>query len=219
MLPFFNDKKKPILRVRGACVWGLHFSARLASEFNGYWRGKLARSTSFRDAYKVMKAFRRAVRTRDREAKAYHERLDSMAGVSGVDSDGLQLDRREFYATKKELTNLWFMQLGWYRNRGGAYRPELLEIFNNMPKKELPENHGIQLIVRKDRQAWYAWRQTPGGWYFGVGGTADPLQQWQYDGSAPPSGFPSEKAQGWVNATLHPSSTEWEKDDAPPTLS
>ena len=216
VLPFFNDKKKPKFRVRIVGIWGLHFSTRLASEFNGTWRSELAQSDSFRGAYRVMKEFRKALRMRDRAMKAYEERLESMTGVPGVDSDGLMLDRREFYATKEALTKLHFMQMGWYRNQGGAYRPELLEIFGDLARQELPAEHGIQLVVSKNKQTWRAWRQTPSGWYFGVGGTTAPLHQWQYDGSTPPLGFPSERAKGWVNATLNPSSPEWAKDDAPP---
>lgn len=217
MLPFFNDREKPKLRVQLAGCWGLHFSTRLASEFSGRWRAELARSGGFRDARRVMNDFRAAVKKRDQDAKAYEENLVAMADVSGTDDNALQIDRREFYATKKELTNFYFMQLGWHRNRGGGYRPELLELLGDMTKKGLPENHGIQLVVRKDRQAWRAWRETPGGWYLGVGGTAKLEYQWQYDGLTPPNGFPSAKSPGWVNATIGVSSPEWTKNDEPPS--
>lgn len=216
MLPFFNDRKKPKLRVRMAGVWGLRFSTRLASEFTGRWRGELARSSGFRDACRVMAEFRAALEERDQDSRAYYQNLAAMASASGVDTGGLQLDRREFYATRKELTNFYFMQMGWHRNRGEGYRPELLDLLGDMTKKGLPADHGIQLVVRKDRQAWHAWRQTPGGWYFGVGGTANLEYQWQYDGPAPPSGFPSAKSPGWVNATFGSSSPEWAKNDEPP---
>lgn len=217
MLPFFNERKKPKLRVRLAGVWGLRFSTRLASEFGGRWRGELARSGGLRNARGVMRDFRAAAKKRDRDSRAYDDNLAAMAGVSGVDKDGLQRDRREFYATKKELTNFYFMQMGWHRSRGEGYRPELLGLLGDMAKKGLPQDHGIQLVVRDDRRAWYAWRRTPGGWYFGVGGTANLEYQWQYDGATPPHGFPSAKAPGWVNSTFGSSSPEWAKNDEPPT--
>ncbi|MGJ9412886.1 hypothetical protein ACHAAC_09270 [Aeromicrobium sp. CF4.19] len=216
MLPFFNDRKRPKVRVRMAGVWGLRFSTRLASEFTGRWRGELAQSGGFRDALRVMTEFRAAVKQRDRDLHVYDENLAAMAGVLGVDDDGLQRDRREFYATKRELTNFYFMQMGWHRSRGEGYRPELLDLLGDMTKKGLPEDHGIQLVVRNDRQAWRAWRRTPAGWYFGVGGTANVEDQWQYDGSMPPNRFPSTKSPGWVNATSGSSSPEWAKNDEPP---
>ncbi len=106
MLPFVNDKKMPKLRVRLACIWGLLFSTRLASDFTGRWRGQVARSTGFREAHRTMKDFRQAVRARTHALKAHEARLMEMAGVDGIDEDGLRLDRREFSATKQELTNL-----------------------------------------------------------------------------------------------------------------
>lgn len=217
MLPFLNDRKKPKLRIRLACLWGLHFSTRLASEFTGRWRSQLALSAGVREAIRTMRQFRRAVKDRDQALEAHNERLEQMTGVDGVDEDGLRLDRREFYETKKELTNLYFMQMGWHRNRGGTYRPELLDLLGDMTEKGLPREHGIQLAVRKDKQAWRAWRQTSGGWYFGVGGTSTLEHQWQYDGPTAPAGFPSERAAGWFNATIGASSPEWMHNDEAPT--
>lgn len=216
-LSFFNDKKNPTLRVRLSCICGLRFSTRLASEFAGPWCGQLARSSGFRGAIHTMREFRQAVRERDRTLKAHEARLVQLAGVEGVDENGLRLDRREFYATKKELTNLYFMQMGWHRNQGGRYRPELLDILGDMTRYGLPPEHGINLLVRKDGQAWRAWRRTPGGWYFGVGGMPTPVHQWQYDGPTAPSGFPAARADGWVNATTGESSPEWLHNDEVPS--
>ncbi len=215
-LTFVNDKKKPKLRVRIACIWGLHFSTQLASDFTGRWRGQLARSTGFCETHRTMKDFRQAVRARTHALKAYEARLKKMAGVDGIDKDGLKLDRREFSATKQVLTNLYFMQKEWHRNQGGTYRPELIDVLGDLTKKGLPEEHGIHLVVRKDRQAWRAWRQTEGGWYFAVGGSSILEHQWQYDGASPPKSFPSKHAPGWVNATTSESSIEWGNSDEIP---
>lgn len=163
-----------------------------------------------------MREFRRAVKQRDRRLEAYNQRQLRMAGHDGADEHGLRLDRREFAATKRELTNLCFMQMGWYRNQGNRYRAELLDIMGDLSSKGLPTDHGIRLAVRRDGQAWRAWRQTPGGWYFGVGGTRELLHQWQYDGPNPPSGYPSPKSPGWINTTLDDNSPEWRQDDEPP---
>ncbi len=216
MLPFVNDRRQPPSRVRLAGIWGLHLSTRLAAEFSGQWRGRLATSGSFHAALGSMREFRRAVKQRDRRLEAYNQRQLRMAGHDGADEHGLRLDRREFAATKRELTNLCFMQMGWYRNQGNRYRAELLDIMGDLSSKGLPTDHGIRLGVRRDGQAWRAWRQTPGGWYFGVGGTRELLHQWQYDGPNPPSGYPSPKSPGWINTTLDDNSPEWRQDDEPP---
>lgn len=216
MLPFVNDREQPPRRVRMAGIWGLHLSTRLASEFNGHWRGRLVRSDGFLAGLHVMREFRHAVKQRDQRLQAYNDRLEQMAGAGGTDERGLQLDRREFAATKQELDHLYIMQMGWYRNQGKRYRPELLDIIGDLASTGLPADH-IQLTVRRDGQAWRAWRQTPGGWYFGVGGTHELLHQWRYDGPGPPAGYPSAESPGWINTTLQGDPREWRNDDEPPT--
>jgi hypothetical protein len=62
MLPFFNDHRKPPLRVRLALIWGLHLSTRLASSFIGEWRHELARATGWSEAGVAMREFRAASR-------------------------------------------------------------------------------------------------------------------------------------------------------------
>lgn len=216
MLPFMNDGKQAPLRVRLAGIWGLRFSTRLAAEFTGPWRGALARSLSAHDALGIMQRFRAAVEARDQAMETYHRRLQLQKGCSGTDADGLQLDRREFGATKRTLTRLQTWQMGWYQNQGERYRPHLVDLLTASDVEGLPEDHGIQLRVRKDGRAWRAWRRTPGGWWFGVGGTAEPLDQWQYDGASEPTTFPSPKSRGWVNTSKGRSSPEWAHDDDPP---
>ncbi len=216
MLPFFNNKRKSAWHVRVMCVLGLRFSTRLASELRGRWLGELAQSSGFTNSRQVMKRFRQAVKRRDGELRAFDDQLEAMTEAPGAGEDGLQLDRREFHATKQELLHMSVMQMGWYRNRGAHYRPELLGLLGDVTKKGLPADHGIQLVVRKDKQAWQAWRKCPNGWYFGIGGTRTLEHQWQYDGATPPAGFPSDKSPGWVNASLHASSPEWAKNDEPP---
>ena len=77
----------------------------------------------------------------------------------------------------------------------------------------LPVQHGIELRVRSDNQAWYAWRPTPSGWFFAVGGDENLTTEWQYDGVEPPATFPTEEA-GWTNATRNPSPPEWAANEA-----
>jgi len=215
MLPCFNEKKVPRLRIRLALVLGLHFSTRFASLFTGKWRGEIARTDTFRGGRRVMRKFRRNVRNCAKAEEQRLARLDENAGTDGVDEDGLLLDRREFGATKKVLTRLFQMEMGWYRNQLGHYREDMLVVLGDVTKDGLPADNGIQLKVRKDKQAWRAWRQTLSGWYFGVGGTPDLNYMWQYEGFEPPDSFPIDNDPWWVNASVRESSAEWSKDDEP----
>lgn len=213
-LPFFNDKKKPKLRVRWAVLVGLRFSTRLASSCNGIWLRQIARANGFRESLRVMQKFRRSIRAEEDAEREHLKRLRDLAGVEGVDEQGLRLDRREFAETKNLLTDLFYTQLGWHRNHLGRYKEDMLDILlGDVTRKGLPADHGVELRVRKDGQAWVAWRRTPSGWYFAIGGTKHLDTQWQYDGAEPPTSFPHPKGQGWRNTTVNPSSDEWSVAD------
>jgi len=119
--------------------------------------------------------------------------MEQYAGVDGVDEEGRRLDRREFEATTRALQILASAQMGWYQNRGGRYRPELLEVL--APQFEwarLPEDHGIEHHVSDDGQSWWAWRRTVTGWCFAIGAAGPPPDQWLFDGPQPPQGFPGQ---------------------------
>jgi hypothetical protein len=216
MLPFFNDRRTPSLGVRLAFVWGLHFSTRFASQFAGAWRGRLARSNDFRSALAIMREYRQAVRGHERRLKEHDQGLVANQNVSGVDMGRLQIDRREFDATKNVLNHFFVMHMGWYRRCDNSYRADLHNLLGDLTSKGLPADHGIQAEVHESRQSWRAWRQTPSGWHFGVGGTGDVTEQWQYDGPNAPETFPSSGAPGWVNSSLGPSSPDWAKNDERP---
>lgn len=211
-----SGKQRSSLAIQLATIRGLHLRTYLASELNGGWRAKLGTCRSASDATRLMSSFRRAVRDRDEALAAYDQHLLAMTDKQGVDVDGLQLDRREFASTKGALTSLWYDQLGWSRNKH-LYNPQALEYIATS-LKGLPDEHGIQLIVRHDGKAWRAWRQVPNGWWFGIGGTSNEASEWRYDGPEAPTGFPSSKSGRWVDATIQESSAEWQKDDEPPTF-
>lgn len=94
--------------------------------------------------------------------------------MQGTDDDGRQLDQREFEETRRALRWLATCQMGWYRNRGGRYRQELLDILGDFTKQGLPAEHGIELHVAPDGQRWWAGRQTITGWYFAIGAAGPP---------------------------------------------
>jgi hypothetical protein len=145
------------------------------------------------------------------------ERLKKFAGVTGVDSDNRQLDRREFRETTEALRFVSLCMMGWYR-RGGRYRPDILTIlegsFERHGLKGPPEIH---VHVSSDGQAWYAWRRTVTGWCFAIGAGGPPPNQWLYDGSEPPVGFPGVGPSWGTSRLSSEASPNWEEteyDDA-----
>jgi hypothetical protein len=131
-------------------------------------------------------------------------------GVPGTDDEGRRLDRREFNETTAALRWLATCQMGWHRNRGGRYRPDMLGILNHDFKSHgLPEEHGITMHVSKDGQSWWAWRQTITGWCFAIGAAGPPPDQWEFDGPEPPHAFPG-KDKRWGDTRFSlPSNRNW----------
>jgi hypothetical protein len=74
--------------------------------------------------------------------------------------------------------------------------------------KNLPADHGIHLVVAKNRQSWYAWRRTISGYCFAIGAAKAPPDQWLYDGQEPPKGFPG-KDPIWGAAPFGPDAMNW----------
>ncbi|HEV2069588.1 MAG TPA: hypothetical protein VGR26_07340 [Acidimicrobiales bacterium] len=127
------------------------------------------------------------------------------AGSHATDENGRMLDRREFRETQRALRWLSTCQTGWYRNRGGRFRPELLATVAPALSSEhgLPPEHGVEMRVDDDGHAWWAWRVTPSGLVLGVGASAsapgpkypgEVPMEWTYEGNRPPAGPPGEDA-------------------------
>lgn len=137
-----------------------------------------------------------------RRAQAEAERqraedLVKMAGVTGTDAEGRQLDRREFKETTRALNTLAVRQMGWYRNRGRRYGREVLSLMSgHHALSGLPADHDIRIRIRRGGRSWYAWRWTPSGWVFAIGASGAPPTQSHYDGPALPKGYPGE-SPGW----------------------
>ncbi|WP_109471999.1 hypothetical protein [Ornithinimicrobium cavernae] len=161
------------------------------------WR-EIALASTLREAFRAYEAGARAddeLEKREREAQ---ERLRRYAGVDGFDDEGRRLDQRQFQATRRALEFLAACQMGHYRNRGGRYPSDILEILGDEPFKGqgLPGTADVVLKVDRRGQRWWAWRRTVSGWYFGIGAAAPPPDQWVYDGASPPAGPPGEFS-GW----------------------
>lgn len=55
----------------------------------------------------------------------------------------------------------------------------------------------ISMTVDKQGRRWFAWRETVGGWFLGVGATTSPPDRWSYLAEVAPKTFPSASA-GWA---------------------
>jgi hypothetical protein len=193
MITYFDSSRTSYLKtvVALACEFGLDTN-RLSS-LTPFRARRTGQALTLRDKRQVLKEFLSELDTEKREADEAQQRLVHFAGVQGVDEFGCQLDQREFEETRRALLGLGSSQMGWYRNRGGRYCPELIELLEPRFERDgLPSEHGITLKVSEDGQKWYAWRRTVSGWCFAIGAARPPPNQWLYDGADPPGGFPGE---------------------------
>lgn len=212
-LSFLHDERKPSLRAKVGIAWGLRGSLVDIDQFRGPAARDAAQSTTARDAYEAVRRFKRE-RAEDLDARAANRRtLVENAGRRGVDASGRVLDRREFAETKEALLWLATCHMGWYRNedQAGRYRPDLLEVLRDSRQFEFETDEPIVSKVRKDRQAWFAYRATPSGHVFGIGASGPPPSQWFYDAPSPPSGFPSEASENWTDG-LRGNRPEWDAE-------
>lgn len=175
-----------------------HLRGGSVHRFAGRWPRALALSGSLREASAVIREQQASLKEEEAAERKKAEDLVRYAGVDGTDATGRRLDRREFEATVDSLDWLSTSHMGWYRGRG-RYQADLLERFADVYARGLPAEHGIEMKVSKNGQAWYAWRRTPSGWCFGIGAAGPPADQRFYDGPEPPTGYPG-KARGWSDA-------------------
>lgn len=216
---FRNDQKRLPPGIRTGFFIGTRGSLRYTSAFVKDWLPKLAAQTSVRSTLQLMRKYRQVVDSNARWNSRRRRRLRKNAGAARIDQNGLWLDRREFYETKKALEYLSDSLGAMKRTRGGRYRIDLAPI-DRMSDYGLPGDHRVKLCEREDGQAWAAWRKTVGGFYLGAGGTIDLDACWRYAGPGAPSNFPHSDIPGWTNAvTGKEVCNEWDTDDGPVPLS
>lgn len=206
-LRMHNKRQHPPIRIRLALILGFHGSLRYAARFSGLWITEMSTQRNFWDGLRFMRTYREAVRARVAEQRGRDRQLRERAGQRGVDDQGMWLDRREFYETREILDDIWYTQAAIFRN-GKKYvnEPFLISSFH---LKKLPRDHGIEIVLDKNARAWYAWRKTPGDYFFASGGSKDVDAKWRYDGTKAPTDFPCAGLPGWVNTTLDEKSPEW----------
>jgi len=182
------NKQVP-LHAKMALFRVFHFRTSALAKFGGNGPWRLARATSYRDAVSVIRQNLAREHEQTSAARRKAEELERYAGVEGVDGAGRRFDKREFEETIESLENIAATHIAWY-HRGGRYGRNLLRRFEGSFGAGLPDPHGIEMTVRRDGQAWYAWRRTASGWCFASGAAAPPPDQWFYDGPDPPDGYP-----------------------------
>ena len=181
------------LRDSGPATFGMIHADSLGAAFRAFDDAKLRRLEA------------------EKEERLATARLVRYAGVTGVDADGLQLDRREFEETVDALQYLAMCQMGHHRNLG-KYRSDMLDMLGDTlsTTKGLPEPHGIEMRVTKGGRRWFAWRTLPSGWVLGIGASGPPPSQWYYDAANPPPGPPNDGAAGWFDSLApYPRPTHW----------
>jgi hypothetical protein len=203
-------------RARLLLVWSFNVRAHDLYLFSGRWQMQLGAAESLHEARAVFREFEISERQRVKdEAQAaideetYQRHLIEMAGVDGADASGRRLDQREFRETAAALRWLGNCHMGWYRH-DDRYVSDLADRILNpdVGTEGLPAEHGVHSHVSQDGQSWFAWRRTVGGWAFAVGAAGPPPSHWEFDGAAPPSGYPP-SGGAWRNTALKESGPNW----------
>ena len=179
------------VRAKVAAIGTFRNHLRDLNAFTFLWAKQAGEAKSLRGARQTIKNFRSSKRLEEANAQGAQLRLVRNAGAMGTDTAGRQLDQREFAETKRSLQWLATCQMGWYRNREGGYRDDMLEVLDDdFTRHGLPVEHGIELQVADDGESWWAGRRTVTGWCFAIGAAGPPPDQWEYDGPEQPRGFP-----------------------------
>lgn len=196
------------LKAKLAIVTGLNLHLREVHGFAGGWAARVKSESTFRAAVSEVRPFRAQWRRRVYQERQVAFDLRRYTGVVGADDKGRPLDKREFVETMDVLRWIASCQMGQYRNNNQRYRVDLMNVLGDFTSHGLPKEHGIVMKVRSDGQAWYAWRRTITGWVFAIGSASKPSDQWLYDGSGTPSGYPSVDA-GWDHFVAGYAAINW----------
>lgn len=135
------------------------------------------------------------IRREEAQRRELAERLEKYAGVTGVDEQGLQLDRREFSKTCEMLEFLHMSYVNrWNQNKhsiAGLKDSVIVRTLDPFPSDSFHE------VLSDKTDSWFIWRRTVTGWVFAIGAVGPSPSCWYYDGSDPPSGPPRE-CPNWI---------------------
>ncbi|MDQ6878323.1 MAG: hypothetical protein M3082_11675 [Candidatus Dormibacteraeota bacterium] len=181
-------------RAKLALLAAFHVRNRELHRFAGRAPGELASAQSWGDARRIIAYHRAEARVEEAKKDLAAKKLVRYAGVPGTDWEGQPLDQREFEDTRATLQTLASLHEAQYQN--GRYRADVIDEFGILlSSKQLPDP-AIASDVKRNGRAWFAWRRTVGGWFFGIGATGPPPDRWTYEGEDPPIGYPR-MDQGW----------------------
>lgn len=204
----FSRKEGSLVKSKTALLLRVNGRLGMLRQISGANLVRVAKAETFRDAWKEIGRIQDEDKQRRLDEAEKKRRLVEYAGVTGTDESGCQLDQREFDESRKALSWIASCQMGQFRNRGEKYSTDVLKFLEpESARFGLSENHRIEVYITDDRQGWYATRQTITGWWFAIGATAPPSDQWLYDGPSAPKGFPREPE--WDHFGNGPASVNW----------
>jgi hypothetical protein len=214
-LSLMNARRPPSVRAKIGLLLGLRGSLVDVGGFTGSFAREAAQSSTVRASLHQVRSFKMERGAEDLARARVKRQLADNVGRNGVDENGLVLDRREFVQTKDALRWVATCHMGGYRreDRPNEYRRDLLDMLVATHSKQLAFGSDTPFVskVRKDGQAWYAYRHTPSGHVFGMGADGPPPSQWFYDGATPPDGYPSKRGRGWTDF-MSPDRPEWKPE-------
>lgn len=136
------------------------------------------------------------------------EREERYAGSKELDEFGRRLDRRGFTETKESVETIARLQFGFFE-RNGHYAEDVDAIVpNELSERWVHGKEAINMAVSDDRNEFWAWRETPTGFFLGVAGRAGYYAGWLYAGEQPPSGG-TDSGSDWRHVATDPSHPDW----------
>ncbi|MFM9877454.1 MAG: hypothetical protein ACKVOG_06360 [Rhodoglobus sp.] len=187
---FGSDKAGvPSLRGKLAIVYVFRSDTALLGRLAPMFAIKVGRQPTIDAAVAEARRGRLAFLENEAEAVTAANRLVEFAGVKGMDTEGKQLDQREFRETQEALLHLQTFMIVRHREVGRFESSVLSNAVATYWFQKLPNPLDIDLRIQTDGQAWYAWRKTVGGWVFAIG-QSNPKDDWRFDGPEPPTTYP-----------------------------
>lgn len=183
-----NKAEVPAWRGKAALLAVFRANTALLGRMPFNFAMKVGRQTTMRLAVEEARRGRAAFLGEEQAKLDRQNQLIEFANVSGTDVEGRQLDQREHEETRNALVLLPTFMLVRHQQTGEFQESVLSDAVGTYSFEKLkPPN--IEIRISSNRQAWFAWRRTIGGWVFAVG-QSNPKDDWRFDGPEPPQSYP-----------------------------